>query len=194
LPVYLSWDFNIGVGKPLSVVLSQHTPSDDTFHYFGEVIVEGMRTEDSMDELAGRGILDWPTKFIVCGDASGRHRDTRNIRDDYDIIRKFLANHRNKDGKPLNFEIWVPTANPPVRQRHNWVNAYCQNAAGDRRLFTYKDAPTVHKGFRLVELKKGADYIEDDSKDYQHCLTAVGYNIHAIRVFGQQQPQRHVQL
>jgi hypothetical protein len=26
-------------------------------------------------------------------------------------------------------------------------------------------------------LKKGGQYIEDDSKDYQHCTTALGYAV-----------------
>jgi hypothetical protein len=81
-----------------------------------------------------------------------------------------------------------------VRQRHNWVNAYCLNSLGERRLYVYKDAPMAHKGLRLVELRKGADIVEDDSKDYQHISTAIGYTIHAVRTFGNQQPQRTVRL
>ena len=180
-PVRLSWDFNIGVGKPLSMIIFQYI--DDTFHFGREIVVEGMRTGDSLDELAESGILDLDCPhFIVNGDASGKHKDTRNRKDDYEIIVDFLSNYKRRDGTPLIFSKVVPLANPTVRSRHNKVNAYCFNQAGERRLFVYSEAPNLHKGFRLVQLKKGSDYIEDDSKDYQHVTTAAGYGIKAIEI------------
>jgi hypothetical protein len=181
-PIRLSWDFNIGVGKPLSMIVFQYI--DDVFHFAEEIVIEGMRTLDSCEELADRGILDMPfPAFIVNGDASGKHRDTRNVKDDYEIIMDYLSNYRTKQKNYLNVIRSVPLANPTVRSRHNRVNAYCFNHAGERRLFVYKKAPNLHKGFRLVDLKKGSDYIEDDSKPYQHVTTAAGYGIKAVELF-----------
>jgi len=77
-PVHIAWDFNIGDGKPLSCCLFQYI--DGKFHIFDEVVVEGMRTLDSCEELATRGLLDYRTKYIINGDASGKHRDTRTLR------------------------------------------------------------------------------------------------------------------
>jgi len=45
------------------------------------------------------------------------------------------------------------------------------------RLFIYKKCKVAHEGMRLTSLKKGADYIEDDSKEYQHVTTAIGYRV-----------------
>lgn len=181
-PVRISFDFNIGVGKPLSNVVSQYI--NDEHHWATEVVVEGMRTGDSLDELADRGILDLECPyFIIHGDASGKHKDTRNRRSDYDIIIDFLSNYKTKDGRSIKFEIQVPLSNPTIRSRHNAVNAYCLNKEGVRRFFVYKDAPTMHKGMRLVELKKGSDYQEDDSKDYQHITTAAGYAVKAAELW-----------
>lgn len=174
-PIRLSWDFNIGDGKPLSVAVIQYDRAGDRFNVFGEVVVAGMRTEDSLEELAGRGYLDFPCRYIIHGDASGKNRDTRNIRSDYDIIRNFMSNYRTKDNRALDWELQVPLANPPIRKRHNLVNAYCCNEAGQRRLFVYAAAPTVDEGLRLTALKKGGNFIEDDSKPYQHITTALGY-------------------
>lgn len=175
LPVILAWDFNIGEGKPLSVCVMQY--DGVSFHVFGEVVIEGIRTEDSCEELQGKGFLDLPENppVVICGDASGKNRDTRNKRSDYDIIRQYLANYSRKDGQALKIEMNVPLANPPVRKRHNTVNAYCRNEAGDVRFFVYKGAPTVDKGMRLTALKTGGNYVEDDSKAWQHCTTALGY-------------------
>lgn len=193
-PLFLSWDFNIGAGKPLSACAFQWI--DDEFHFFSEVVIEGVRTEDSLVELAERGILDLPfPQFIVCGDATGKRRDTRSLHDDYSIIMGFLQKYRTKrkgdDGEPcaLNVAKWVPLANPPVRERHNRVNAYCLNDAGDHRLFVYAQAPKLAKGMRLVELREGGQYIEDDSKDYQHVTTAAGYGVMACLTFGKRAPQ-----
>lgn len=191
LPLILSWDFNIGEGKPLSVAIMQF---DDSLHAFNEVVVEGMRTEDSLDELAGRGILDLPVNFIVCGDAAGKHRDTRNRRSDYDIIEQYLSNYKTADDRRIYFEKLVPLANPAVRSRHNLVNSYLCNAIGERRLFVYKDAPTIDKALRLTKLKDTGQYIEDDSKPYQHVGTALGYALNALVTIRQRQPQRMIQL
>lgn len=191
-PIHLSWDFNIGEGKPLSLSVSQFDGL--AFHFFDEVVVEGMRTEDSLEELAGKGILDLATVagFEVHGDATGRRRDTRNIRSDYDIINRFLSNYKTKDGRGLKFVDMVPIGNPAIRKRHNLVNAMCQNAAGEIRLLVYKKAKTVDEGLRLTSLKKGGNYIEDDSKRFQHVTTAVGYDICATMLRTERKPTRMV--
>jgi hypothetical protein len=178
LPIYLSWDFNIGQGKPLSLCLSQYLEHKDEFHFFDEVIIEGASTEDACDELASRGLLDLGTHYIVHGDATGGSRTTKSKTSDYDIIRKYLANYRQKTGEQLNFDIDVPKANPPIRTRHNLVNAYCQSASGKVRFFVYQKAATLAEGMRLTVLKKGGSYIEDDSKKHQHVTTAAGYHVH----------------
>lgn len=186
LPIYVSWDFNIGHGKPLSLCVAQHDTDDggSVFHVAKDICVEGMRTDDSLEALADSGILDLDVPlFVFTGDAAGKHKDTRNIRDDWEIIEKFFANYRRTtDGRAINWERAVPLSNPPVRERHNQVNGQCLNGLGDRRLFVYEDAPMVHKGLRLVQLKKGSDIVEDDSKDYQHVTTALGYMINTAKI------------
>ena len=172
-PILIAWDFNIGVGKPMSVILGQF--DGVCYHWFGEIIIHGSRTQSTLDEIESRGIFEKKVMFEVYGDAAGNHKDTRSIQTDWDIIRKFLANYRRKDGSPLAFAINVPRANPPIRERHNRVNSYCRNELNQVRLYVYKGAPTLDKGLRLTALKKGSDLIEDDSKEYQHCTTALGY-------------------
>ncbi len=166
-PVYLSWDFNIADGKPMSMCCVQYI--DDHFHVFNEVVVHGARTADTVDELESKGLLLRDIRYGICGDATGSSRDTRGARSDYDIIRKEMA------ARDITYEFMVPPSNPAVRLRHNTVNAYCRNANGLSRLTVYRDAPTVADGLRMTKLKKGAGYIEDDSKAFQHVTTALGY-------------------
>lgn len=177
LPVSISFDFNIGIGKPMSCILSQYDKAKDTFYFFDEVVIHGSRTEDALEEIAGRGYLDLPYVFEIHGDATGGSRTTNSKWSNYDVINQFLNLYKSKVNPLLkvNHKLLIPTQNPPIRERHNILNAYCKNAKGDVRLFIYKKCKTAHEGMRLTSLKKGAEYIEDDSKEYQHVTTAIGY-------------------
>lgn len=166
-PVYLCFDFNIGDGKPMSSCSYQYI--NDEFHVFDQVVIHGSRTLDVMEEWKDKGRISG--HVIVHGDSTGGARDTRSIMSDYDLIQKFLANSN------IKFEMQVPRSNPPVRNRHNRVNSYCCNDLGLVRLFVYDGAETVDEGLRLTALKKGGQYIEDDSKEFQHITTALGYGI-----------------
>lgn len=176
-PIRVSFDFNIGEGKPLSAVFFQYI--GDHFHFFDQVVVEGARTEDVLEEAAGRGLLDHRAHYIVHGDATGRNRDTRSPKSDYDIISKFLANYRTQRGSRIHYSVDVPSRNPGLRARHNLVNAYLENCNGQNRVTVYGKCETLDEGFRLTKLKKGGKYIEDDSKPYQHITTAAGYGMWA---------------
>jgi hypothetical protein len=169
LPIALNFDFNIGDGKPMSSCVFQK--QNDTFHVFDEVVIEGVRTLDVMEEWAAKGLFNNKNKFLIHGDATGEARHTKSLFSDYDLIKKFLHSMN------VNFEMQVPRSNPPIRTRHNRVNAYCLNDLGVTRLYLYQGCNKTDEGLRLTALKQGGQYIEDDSKDYQHITTALGYGI-----------------
>lgn len=168
--IIISFDFNIGVGKPMSAVALCY--QGGAFHVFAEVVVEGARTLDVMDEFFDRGIINKEHVYEIDGDASGKNRSTNSKVSDYDIIKHRLGQEN------IVFDYKVRLSNPPIRQRHNTVNAYCTNALGQTRLFVH-NCPTVDEGLRLTALKKGAALCEDDGagSPYQHITTALGYAI-----------------
>jgi len=174
-PIGLTWDFNIGHKKPMSAVLFQYDEANDHFHFFDESIIQSARTQNTLDDLDERGIFDYPNKYIVFGDAAGKHRDTRSFKSDYDLIYEFL------EKRGIDFQRMVPPSNPPIRKRHNIVNSYCMNAEGNRRLTIYKNCKVLHKGMKLTKIKDGANYIEDDNNEWQHPTTALGYALCAIK-------------
>ncbi len=180
-PIHLCFDFNIGQGKPMSACAHQLELREATairaFHFFADYVVDGADTEDLMEEIAGRGLFDIDTEFVIHGDATGAARSTKSKKSDYDIIRKFLSDYRRPNGSRVSFKLDVPAANPPIRSRHNIVNGYCRNSMGKTRLFVYAGAKILDKGFRLTALKPGGLYVEDDTKPYQHVTTAAGYSI-----------------
>lgn len=180
-PIHIMWDFNIGEGKPMSCAVAQYI--NDEWHIFDEVVIEGVRTLQIIEELDGKKYLEKGARIIINGDSAGRNRDTRNVKSDYDIIFHELGK------RGCIVENHVPASNPALRTRHNDVNAYCCNSNGKRRLFVYQKAKTADEGFRLTRLKKGATYIEDDSKAYQHITTAIGYGIIFEKLIGNRRKQ-----
>lgn len=173
-PIHLNFDFNVAENKPMSACASQYYY--DHFHYFKEWIVEGIDTKLIMEEIGGSDILENRNKFIVHGDATGKHKSSKSLASDYDQIREYLTKFEREDGSSIEFDIDVPLSNPPVKTRHKNVNAYLRNANDKVRLTVY-NCTVIDEGLRLTKLKKGADYIEDDSKPFQHVTTAIGYDI-----------------
>lgn len=171
-PVWISWDFNIGEGKPMSAIAFQLIGK--TIHFFDEVVVEGMRTQDSCDEWYDKPWFGPDYKYYITGDSNGRHKSTKSTRTDYEIIKAFFSNYK-RGGRGLDFEMRALRSNPRIRDRHNQINALCCNDFGKVNLYIYKEAPTADKALRLTKLKKGANIIEDDSDAWQHIGTAMGY-------------------
>lgn len=169
-PICITYDFNIGLGKPMSVGIFQYI--NRVFYFFDEVIIYSANTEDTLEEMWAKQIINQRHNYIIHGDATGRSRTTKSNQTDYDVIEEFLL--RNN----IDFEVDVPIANPSVRSRHVIVNGKLKNSEGKVSVkVVAKKCPTLVKGLRLTALKKGASYIEDDSKPWQHITTAMGYGI-----------------
>lgn len=186
LPIVMSFDFNIGAGKPMSATLSQFTPpvfegktevTPGVKNFYAEVVIEGARTQNILEEAWAKGYFDHHTVYIIRGDASGTHSDTRNNIHDYQIITNWLNLQVRKDGSRIMHRLEVPVSNPPVRTRHNVSNAWLLNDLGQVRVQVYPGCKVLREGFSMVKLKPGADYIEDDSKYFQHVTTAATYDI-----------------
>jgi PBSX family phage terminase large subunit len=186
-PIRIAFDFNIGEGKPLSVCAYQKI--EEERHFFDEVIVYSSRTEQAMEEMAERGLFDHLNKFYIHGDATGRARHTAAKHSNYEVIKQFLENYVTKDGRRINFEVQVPVSNPPIRTRHAKLNGSFKNALGQTRTWVYRNCKTLDEGFRLTKLKSGANYVEDDSKYYQHVTTAAGYGVCSDTIFSNRKPQ-----
>ena len=175
-PIYITYDFNIGLGKPMSACLFQYIGGE--FFIFDEVVIYGSNTLETTEDMIARGLIDYLVKYIVQGDASGRSKSSKYNRSDYDIIKKALSNYEKPGGHQTQVEIDVPLSNPPVRKRHIILNGQLKNSYGITKVFVVRDkCPTVIKGLRMAKLKKGGQYIEDDSDYFQHISTALGYAV-----------------
>lgn len=183
-PISIMHDFNIGQGKPMSAAVGQFI--DGIFHLKKTYIVEGFKTRQILQEIADDGVFELDTTFLIYGDETGSHDDTRNNLSDWEIVEEFLAKYqrKNKAKSDLNWRLELPTCNPPIRTRHNKVNSYFCNDLGERRFFIYKEAADADEGFRLTKLKKGSVFQEDDSFAKQHVTTAAGYWVVYVDEYG----------
>lgn len=174
LPVGWTHDFNIGQGKPMSSALFQvkKGPGPDgeirpEMHFFDEIVIDSSDTNQAVEEFVSR---EWvtPDQFKtveVHGDASGKAKDTRSKTTDYGILANAGFVNQKK-----------PRANPPIRNRHNSVNALLLNAEGDVRMLIHPRCRGIVKGLETVGLKKGAQYLEKETYE-QHVTAAVGYGV-----------------
>lgn len=180
LPLILSFDFNISKNKPMSSVLMQH--DGNKFIVIDEVAIEGARTQDAIEEWAGRGYFEqkFNPPIIIHGDATGRRGDSRGRNSDYEILDKYLSNYTRKDGEKLNFEIDVPSINPPIRERHNKVNGQLKSSTGKIRVKIDQRCKTLHKGLLGGKLKEGSNYVEDQTSQGMDMAVAFGYGVCSV--------------
>ena len=74
-PLLITFDFNIGKGKPMSAALLQENDNGQLVQ-FDEVILDGMRTLDVMDEIESRGHHELVNQVVGYGDRNGANNDT----------------------------------------------------------------------------------------------------------------------
>jgi hypothetical protein len=182
-PIAIGHDFNIGEGKPMSAFVGQFY--DNAWHIKKTYLLFRSNTHQILDEMADDGVFENKTTFKIYGDATGRHSDTRSNQSDWDIIEDFLGHYKRKDGSTLEFSIDVPRSNPPIRRRHNRMNAKFLNANNQVGFYIYSEAYDADEGFRLTKLKKGSGLIEDDGPlcPWQHCTTAIGYAVDYVEEY-----------
>lgn len=196
LPLFWSLDFNM---NPLCSVLGQI--AQGRVHILDELILPNSNTLAACEEflertrnwtiapaLVGlpeeseafedvmRALQPAPLNVYIHGDATGAQRQTSASRTDWQIVKEFFGRYQDRYRPSLR----VPSANPPVKDRINCVNAMLRNHAGEHRLLidprckqTIKDLEQVcwkadPHGNPLAELDKSEPM-------RTHASDAVGY-------------------
>ena len=175
-PICWSHDWNIGQNKPMSSILFQ-VDDDGVFHFFDEIVIEGVRTHDVCDELDARPHLFNGCHLVIMGDATGKNRDTRSNKTDFQIVEHWAQNNKRN----MKVTLAVPTKNPPIRERHTLVNSHWLNDNGKIRAYIHSPCKRADEGMMMTKFKKGADLVEDDSFENQHITTSLGYGIFAFK-------------
>jgi hypothetical protein len=174
--VPLAWalDFNM---NPLCSVLAQ--VHGGRVHVLEEMILPDSNTLAACEELLSR-TQKWhtgsPLNIYVYGDATGEQRKTSASRTDWQIVKDFFGRYPDRYRASLR----VPSANPPVKDRVNGVNALLRNHAGQHRLLVDSACKGLIKDFEQVSWKTdphGNPLVELDKSDPMrtHVSDAVGY-------------------
>jgi hypothetical protein len=122
------------------------------------------------DELSEGGLFYY-------GDASGRHRDTRGMENDYDLVERVFAKYIG------NYSNRVLRANPSVNKRRNFINRILENKLPIRLVVNPKMKNTIADFEYLKETPEGTKYkqtVRDDKngvsyEKYGHCSDSVDY-------------------
>jgi len=127
--------------------------------------------EDVLAQLQPR-----PINVYIYGDATGEQRKTSASRTDWQIVKNFFG--RYPDLYHASFQ--VRSANPPVKDRINCVNALLRNHAGQRRLWIDPKCKHLIKDLEQVSWKAdphGNSLAELDKSDPMrtHASDAAGY-------------------
>jgi hypothetical protein len=175
-PLPLCWaiDFNM---NPLCSVLAHF--NSVKVHILEEIIQPDSNTLQACEEFLNRTEkwrTEWPMKVYVYGDATGAQRRTSASRTDWQIVRDFFGRY------PELFDVTyrVPSANPPVKDRINCVNALLRNHNGQHRLFIDSSCKELINDFEQVSWKAdshGNPLADLDKSDPRrtHVSDAVGY-------------------
>jgi hypothetical protein len=133
------------------------------------------QAEQLMDDLA-RQLQPRPLNVYVYGDATGTQMRTSASRTDWQIIKNFFGRYTDR----YHAGVRVPSANPPVKDRINCVNAMLHNYAGDRRLLIDPRCKHLIRDLEQVSWKAdphGNPLTELDKSDPMrtHVSDALGY-------------------
>ena len=174
LPVCWAIDFNM---NPLCSVLAHFIPTK--VHILEEIILPNSNTLQACEEFLNRTEkwrTDWPMKVYLYGDATGSQRRTSASRTDWQIVMDFFRRYPNL----FEVTLRVPSANPPVKDRINCVNAMLRNHDGQHRIMIDPSCKELIHDFEQVSWRAdphGNGLAELDKSDPRrtHVSDAVGY-------------------
>lgn len=143
---------------------------DNKVYLCEEIVLTSAVSKQSAIEFVEKYKKHGNKKVYIYGDPSGRAGEKHGHKSDYNDIEDVLRlNH-------WKFERRVRPAHPAIKDRQNAVRAMIKNAKEEVSLFVnVTDAPWCHKGLATVQLKEGSSFQEDQTNQYQHITTAIGY-------------------
>lgn len=152
---------------------------DDIPYVVDEIVLESAVSRQSAEEFVDRYQNHKNKTVYLYGDPAGRAGEKHGHKSDYDDIEEVLL----KNG--WKFQRRVRPKHPGIKDRQNAVRARIKNAMGQIRLFVNPvTAKWTNKGLETVQLKEGSSFIEDQTNEYQHITTAIGYFVDRLWPMG----------
>jgi hypothetical protein len=157
---------------PLSSSIGVRRNNNRDLYLLDEIVLVSAVSRQSAEEFVEK-FKDHKNKHVIIyGDPAGKAGEKHGQESAYRAIEEVLKNHDWK------FTRKVKPAAPSIKDRQNAVRAKIKNALGEVSLYVNpKTAPWSHKGLATVQLKEGSSFQEDQSNEYQHITTAIGYMV-----------------
>ncbi|MDX1464484.1 MAG: hypothetical protein R3215_02120 [Halomonas sp.] len=147
---------------------------DDALYLLDEIVLESAISRQSAVEFVERYKDHQNKSVLIYGDPAGRAGEKHGHASDYTEIEDVLKE------AGWDFRRRVKKKAPAIKDRQNAVRAKICTAAGEHSLFVNPStAKWCDKGLATVQLQKGSTFQEDQTNQYQHITTAIGYMVEA---------------
>jgi len=144
----------------------------DNLYLLDEIVLTSAVSRQSAIEFVEKYKDHKNRKVLIYGDPAGKAGEKHGHPSDYTEIEDVLKTNG------WTYERRVKRAHPAIKDRQNAVRSKVKTAAGGVSLFVNPTtAKWCHKGLATVQLQKGSTFQEDQTNQYQHITTAIGYMI-----------------
>lgn len=158
---------------PLSSAIGvRRGTSNNDLYLLDEIVLTSATSKQSALEFVERYKDHKNRKVLIYGDPAGRAGEKHGHASDYTEIEDVLR------ANGWSYERRVKKSHPAIKDRQNAVRSKIKTADGAVSLYINpKTAEWCHKGLSTVQLQKGSTFQEDQTNQYQHITTAIGYCI-----------------
>ncbi|AZS50656.1 hypothetical protein DM558_07630 [Entomomonas moraniae] len=155
---------------PLSSAIA--VKRDNCLYILDEIVLTSAVSKQSALEFVEK-YKDHKNKHVlIYGDPAGKAGEKHGHASDYTDIEGVLK------ANGWTYTRKVKQAHPAIKDRQNAVRAKIKTADGHISLFVNPvTAKWCDKGLSTVQLQKGSTFQEDQTNQYQHITTAIGYCI-----------------
>lgn len=157
---------------PLSSAVGVRRNNGKELYLLDEIVLTSAVSKQSAMEFVEKFSSHKNKHVLIYGDPAGRAGEKHGHASDYSDIEDVLR------ANGWLFTRKVKKAHPAIKDRQNAVRAKIMTAAGEVSLYVNpKTAPWCDKGLSTVQLQQGSTFQEDQTNQYQHITTAIGYCI-----------------
>ena len=155
---------------PLSSAIGVRRNENKDLYLLDEIVLTSAVSRQAAIEFVEK-YKDHANKHVlIYGDPAGKAGEKHGHASDYTDIEGVLKEHG------WRYTRKVKPAHPAIKDRQNAVRAKILTASGDTSLYVNQNtASWCHKGLATVQLKDGSTFQEDQTNQYQHITTAIGY-------------------
>lgn len=155
---------------PLSSAIGVRRNQNKDLYLLDEIVLTSAVSRQAAIEFVEK-YKDHANKHVlIYGDPAGKAGEKHGHASDYTDIEGVLKENG------WRYTRKVKPSHPAIKDRQNAVRTKILTASGDTSLYVNPNtAPWCHKGLATVQLKDGSTFQEDQTNQYQHITTAIGY-------------------